>query len=864
MWRVCCRHLFTRVKYQKVVFPLQRIDKQRKFSSTSSNNFQIEQDYFYINPFRRLTCIGCGEFLQTKNEKQSGFVPFDIYEKYTNGRLKFYTKVKGEEVSSIPDGVNVDVSNFSSYRMKTKVILCKRCYRLQHYKCSDTKCEVDLHRIENIIRCRTQLQEEVRRREKRGEIRGDIRGEIRGEICGKDNASPFSGELRDKDSASTNSCHPVGDCTEGESAETGRNPRDRGDKVHVRKGCVRGIPFIERKRHKVKSGSCKGGKEIKQDEREYVQGKEGSMLCSGKIESKNEKKNGSSDDVEVGRNNHIIQEGVSVEGITEGSEEGSGDVREKRSIDGNEDRIMGKDTPSEERKDTPSEERKDTPLEERKDTPSEERKDTPSEERKETQSREEKEDEYYYKGESYPIDRRSVNVNEKKDILRRRNDGKKMDVEKMEVSTARYVEGDRNNIMNSLVKKMKRKSLVLHLIDITNIENTILPELYIGCKNKDINIIWLVNKVDCLPKSTNLEIVKIWFRNMVRQIKNSHINDLIFISALKYFNYNMLEERLKHYVDLEKGIDIYIVGCVNVGKSSFVNSFLKYINYRHIGDIYSKRKKGGVTVSNIPYTTLNFNVFKLKKNINIIDTIGIPGKYQFSSILYKDIDLNSICFNKRIQPFTYKVKESYSVILGGLCYINLIYGNFALLTFYISNKVTIHMCSSEKVTSLLERKKCSFLYPPHIHNDFDLLKPFVKHTVKVYGKDFESIDDIVISDLCWFSITGRGIKIFEIFAPKNIKIYRRPSMINDAIKHTQIDVFKYKSFRGRTPKILRKKKKLLQELDRLHPTRRNDARNATIRGEQTQLLHLSERSDSSTISPLIADREDIEHIVHCL
>ncbi|CRG94787.1 GTP-binding protein, putative [Plasmodium gallinaceum] len=807
----CLRYCILRtsffIKKKNLINSISRENVKFFHFSNIYKNLKIEEDYFYINPLRKLTCIGCGEFLQTTNERKSGFVPYKVYEKYSNGRLKFYTKVKGEEVDSIPDGVKVDVNNYSNFRIKTKIILCKRCYRLQHYKSADVKCEVDINRIENIIKCRKQLQEDIKKKagitkEKHPEninknynmkspneeIKDDNKNYCIN-INKIDNKTDFSEKLEMKNNISNE--NNSSKLTEKKECKFNNLTDENKDKMNFSN-----LAFINRKMNRYFKNISKNDK----NKQEYICSKEKTRNFQ-KIEDCNTK-NVSNTQLQMA---DVIQKNKEAENLN--SNDKSQDIIPKK-------------------------------LDEEGC----------------------KKEENYYQDNSYNIDKRSINIFEKKDILKKRNDIKKLDVEKMEASKAKYIEGDRNHIMNNLIKKMKKKSLVLYLIDITNIENTILPELYIGCKNKDVNIIWLVNKVDCLPKSTNLEIVKMWFRNLVRQIKNSHINDLIFISALKFYNYNILEERMKYYVDLDKGIDIYIVGCVNVGKSTFINSFLKYINYKHIGDIYNKRKKGGVTTSSIPYTTLNYNVFKIKKNINIIDTIGIPTKYQYSSILYKDIDLNSISINKKIQPFTYRLKEDSSIILGSLCYINLIYGNFCLLTFYMSNKVTIHICKSEKVQSFLEKKKCSFLYPPHIKDDFDLLKPFVKHTIKIYGKDFESVDDIVISDLGWFSLTGQGIKIIEIFAPKNIKIYRRPSMITDAIKHTQIDVFKYKSYRGRTSKILKKKKKLIEELDRLSPNRRVEMKSLTLQKEKSQLENLNNFNETS----IICDKKDIENIVHYL
>ncbi|SCM18297.1 GTP-binding protein, putative [Plasmodium berghei] len=838
MLKVLCRNICHNTKLYRIITnspknAFKAFYNRQYTNDNNNNNLKIEHDPFYTNPLRKLSCIGCGQFLQTIDEKKSGYIPYNVYEKYTNGRLKFYTKVKGEEVDCVPDGIKVDVNNFLNYRVKTKIILCKRCYRLQHYKLSDTKCDVDVNRIENIIKCRTNLQEQIRLNHERKKNNKNINKSTdyyKNEKINLGNDHIKFDQLKEKDEGQNQEQHfeknlnsvkndelLKSENTDNnqiiverfEEEENVENPKEllgnysdiyQGTKniINNTKKCnIKSLTFIKKKLHQ-------NSIEINQysDEQE-------------KYDEINE------NNFENIKNDQCEEKELCI------NEQIDSRIDNKKSVCQNEDEINILENNTSEVK--------------------------------------------YYEDSSYNIDKRFINIYEKKDILKKRNEIKRLDAEKMNISGAKYIEADRNNIMNNLIKKMKKKSLVLYIIDITNIENTILPELYIGCKNKDINIIWLVNKIDCLPKSTNLDIIKIWFRNMIRQIKNTHINDLIFISALKCYNYNILEERMKNYIDIDKGIDIYIVGCVNVGKSSFLNSFLKFINYKHIGDIYNKRKKGGVTVSNIPYTTLNYNVFKLKKDINIIDTIGIPTKYQYSSILYKDIDLNSIIINKKIQPFTYKLKDDYSIILGSLCYINLIYGNFALLTFYISNKVTIHMCRSEKIENFLEKKKCSFLYPPHVYSDFDLLKPFVKHTVKVLGKDYESIDDIVISDLCWFSITGRGIKIFEIYAPKNIKIYRRPSMINDGIKHTQVDVFKYKSYRGRTQKILKKKKKIIEQLDRQNPERRQDMKNLTLQKEQVQLESLHNFDDTNKMKEsstdthsIFADKNDMENIVHYL
>ncbi|KEP66317.1 UNVERIFIED_CONTAM: DnaJ domain-containing protein [Hammondia hammondi] len=385
-------------------------------------------------------------------------------------------------------------------------------------------------------------------------------------------------------------------------------------------------------------------------------------------------------------------------------------------------------------------------------------------------------------------------------------------------------------VVHSIVKTMKKDSVVLKIVDVCDLESSVVPELFQACRSKRLHVIWLINRVDCLPRTAQKREVKEWVRRMVRQIDNVHIDDCILVSSATGHGFDELERRLELLlvptpggVCTVEGRRIYVVGRVNAGKSTFVTRFLKFINYKHAGTIFMKRASGGVTRSALPGTTLSFLPFGLPKGFKLIDTPGIPSRHQVTSLLPFAADLYSIVPSKRLQPITYAVTEGKSLLIGALARIDLVQGSTALLTCFFSHKITLHICKTVKAADLLSRKACTFLYPPHLPAGFDKLQPLVRHSVKVHAGNSLAYDDISIAGLGWISVAGSaGPKELHVWVPQGVKVFRRPAMLPRQIRTTGVEEFHGKSPRARGPRINAKKKRMVEALrdqekrDRLH------------------------------------------------
>lgn len=59
-------------------------------------------------------------------------------------------------------------------------------------------------------------------------------------------------------------------------------------------------------------------------------------------------------------------------------------------------------------------------------------------------------------------------------------------------------------IISQLVYQIRPNSIIIYVLDLTNIEVTMLPELYIALSNKKLEVIFVLNKSDVLPHGTSL------------------------------------------------------------------------------------------------------------------------------------------------------------------------------------------------------------------------------------------------------------------------------------------------------------------------------------------------------------------------
>ncbi|KAK2197047.1 bifunctional P-loop containing nucleoside triphosphate hydrolase/GTP binding domain [Babesia duncani] len=348
------------------------------------------------------------------------------------------------------------------------------------------------------------------------------------------------------------------------------------------------------------------------------------------------------------------------------------------------------------------------------------------------------------------------------------------------------------NLISEIATRIKNDSLVIFLIDLVNVEASVVPELYIALRNRCLDIIWVANKFGVLPAKCEPKEVKGWLRSLVRHVGNAKSSHVLLVDSITGEGFDQVENVLGKCLGVKKsngvaGIgrsgshveprNVYVVGAVNVGKSTFVNRFLTHIGYSHAGTLQMRRGVGGVTRSQVPGTTIDFIEFGLGQGIRLIDTPGIPVASQVTGLFTKFIDFVSVSLTKRIIPCTIQVKAGQTLLIGGIAQISLLEGSVLNIQCFFSPGVTLHVCRHVGAWDVINSKIATKLYPPHNKQDFERMLPFSKYRMDIACSGRRALENVVVSGLGWVALSGQGPQIIEIQAPKSVHVFRRPALV---------------------------------------------------------------------------------------
>lgn len=314
---------------------------------------------------------------------------------------------------------------------------------------------------------------------------------------------------------------------------------------------------------------------------------------------------------------------------------------------------------------------------------------------------------------------------------------------------------DSDDFLHLVSTIRNENSLVVHVIDIFDVNGTLLRSLprIVG----DNPIILVGNKVDLLPRSSNLRKLKHWLFKIAKEI-GLKVEDIYLISSLK--GHDM--EQLAKFMEKERhGRNIHVVGVTNVGKSTFINQFIR----RATGI------KDAITTSYFPGTTLGFIEVPLDETSALIDTPGIMNHEQMAHYVSKH-DLKIITPKKEIKARNYQLNSGQTLFFGGLARFDFKKGNKQTFVCYFSNELPIHRTKLENADALYEKQNGVLLCPPD-EKTLQNLPSFVKQSYKIT----DPYTDIVFPGLGWITILEGNVTI-EVHSPKGVSVSIRDSFIS--------------------------------------------------------------------------------------
>lgn len=320
-----------------------------------------------------------------------------------------------------------------------------------------------------------------------------------------------------------------------------------------------------------------------------------------------------------------------------------------------------------------------------------------------------------------------------------------------EVQDVHLTDDDFLKILNELGKK---EALIVKIVDIFDFNGSWLPGLHRFVGKKPVLLVG--NKVDLLPKSVNRNKLVQWMKHEAKEL-GLKAKDVFLVSAEKgYF----MKETIQAIEELRNGKDVYVVGCTNVGKSTFINRIIKEVTGE--GDV--------ITTSYFPGTTLDMIEIPLSDGKALIDTPGIINHHQMAHFVDKR-DLKVITPRKEIKPKVYQLNEGQTLFFGGLGRFDYIKGGRRSFVCYFSNELDIHRTKLEKADEIYKTHVGEMLTPPR-KEQLDSFPPLVKHEFTIKERKM----DIVFSGLGWITVNDPGAKVV-VHVPKGVHALVRKSLI---------------------------------------------------------------------------------------
>jgi ribosome biogenesis GTPase YqeH len=296
--------------------------------------------------------------------------------------------------------------------------------------------------------------------------------------------------------------------------------------------------------------------------------------------------------------------------------------------------------------------------------------------------------------------------------------------------------------------------LVVKVVDIFDFNGSWLPGLHRFVGNNKVLLVG--NKADLLPKSIKKNKLIHWMKREAKELGLKSV-DVFLMSAQKGQGIREIAEAIEHY---REGKDVYVVGCTNVGKSTFINAIIKEVT----------GEKDIITTSQYPGTTLDMIDIPLDNGASLYDTPGIINHHQMAHYVDKR-DLKLISPKKEIKPKVYQLNEGQTLYFGGLARLDYVQGGRKSLTCYVSNDLHIHRTKLEKADELYEKQAGELLQPPR-PEQMDEFPELVAHEFTIKNEK----TDIVFSGLGWVTVNEAGSKVVA-HAPKGVGVFVRDSLI---------------------------------------------------------------------------------------
>ncbi|CAN8246580.1 unnamed protein product [Cochlearia groenlandica] len=282
-------------------------------------------------------------------------------------------------------------------------------------------------------------------------------------------------------------------------------------------------------------------------------------------------------------------------------------------------------------------------------------------------------------------------------------------------------------------------------------------------------VVVVVTKIDLLPSSLSPTRFEHWVRQRAREGGLSKITKLHFVSPVKNWGIKDLIDDVAAMAG--KRGNVWAVGSQNAGKSTLINAVGKVVG----GKVWH------LTEAPVPGTTLGIIRVEgvLPSEAKLFDTPGLLNPNQITIRLTRE-EQKLVQISKELKPRTYRIKEGYTVHIGGLMRLDIdeLSVDSLYVTVWASPYVPLHMGKKENAYKTLEEHFGSRLQPPIGEKRVEELGKWVRKEFRVSGNNWDTSSvDVAVSGLGWFAIGLKGDAVLGVWTHEGVDVFLRDSML---------------------------------------------------------------------------------------
>ena len=290
-------------------------------------------------------------------------------------------------------------------------------------------------------------------------------------------------------------------------------------------------------------------------------------------------------------------------------------------------------------------------------------------------------------------------------------------------------------------------ALIIWVVDLFSFNGTLNPDVL--KKVKKLDVVVFGTKRDLFPSNVSDDTL---IRYLDERFSDMGINP-VWIKLLGNESSFDAKEIMSKIHELRKSHDVYMIGNLNSGKTTFINKLLKN---------YENKTKWPIKTENYPGTETDVLEIPLSNSSFFYELPDLSNGTSVLSKVEKDVQ-RIIVPKKQVVMKRHIVGEKTTIVVGNLAYIQVIKGTFPMsIRVFASEAVETKIMNSDRVDAFQEINRRKHLVRP-VSERFVTFEDY-----DLFEYDLENDDlrhDIAIEGLCWFSTRGKGQTV-RIALPK--------------------------------------------------------------------------------------------------